>query len=494
MIRATLLWMLVAFLAAYAWRDWYKSLCGLILLIAVVEHPDFPKSMMGVQGLNPWNILLVVVIAAWASSRGREGLKWDMPRNLKNLLVIYFLIVCISFTRLLFDLDPLNQMAAEYDLPPASVLTYFSEHIINCIKWVIPGLLLFDGCRSEQRFRLATYCVVGVYLLLAIQVIRWMPISTLASGSDLEARSMKILANEIGYHRVNMAMLLAGGSWALFCARVLPNSRLLFNVAVFFSAVTFFGVALTGGRMGFATWGAIALILGAFKWKKVVVLAPLALALVVTLVPAVRERMMQGFTADTIDTNVNIESLAYDDGEGPHLYTVTAGRTFAWQFVLEEITKAPFLGYGREGMKRTGVTVLLYSEYGELFGHPHNAYLEWILDNGIIGLIPIFLFYYVIVKIAITLFRDQSSKYSVAIGGVALSLVLALLIAAMGSQTFYPREGAVGMWCAIGLALRVYVQREHLQRALRNGQRSVVEADFWRLKSDRNPYRRYRYG
>lgn len=65
MIRTTLLWMLVAFLAAYSWRDWYKALCGLILLMAVVEHPDFPKTVMGVQGINPWNILLFVVFFAW---------------------------------------------------------------------------------------------------------------------------------------------------------------------------------------------------------------------------------------------------------------------------------------------------------------------------------------------------------------------------------------------------------------------------------------------
>ena len=37
--------------------------------------------------------------------------------------------------------------------------------------------------------------------------------------------------------------------------------------------------------------------------------------------------------------------------------------------------------------------------------------------------------------------------------------MLALLIAALGSQTFYPREGSVGMWCAIGLLFRVDRER-----------------------------------
>ena len=46
---------------------------------------------------------------------------------------------------------------------------------------------------------------------------------------------------------------------------------------------------------------------------------------------------------------------------------------------------------------------------------------------------------------------------------MALALVLSLLVAGLGSQTFYPREGSVGMWCAIGLLLRV--DRERVARA-----------------------------
>ena len=54
-----------------------------------------------------------------------------------------------------------------------------------------------------------------LYVLLAVQVVRWMPLGTAMSGSDLEARSRKIILNEIGYHRVNMSMMLSGASWAI---------------------------------------------------------------------------------------------------------------------------------------------------------------------------------------------------------------------------------------------------------------------------------------
>ncbi|HEX5633875.1 MAG TPA: hypothetical protein VFX50_11640, partial [Gemmatimonadales bacterium] len=89
MIRLSALAIYVMAAALYAWKDWYKSLCALILLMAVVEHPDMPKSILGIQGLNPWNLLLLVVVAAWLKGRRDEHLTWDLPRHITVLLVLY---------------------------------------------------------------------------------------------------------------------------------------------------------------------------------------------------------------------------------------------------------------------------------------------------------------------------------------------------------------------------------------------------------------------
>jgi hypothetical protein len=35
------------------------------------------------------------------------------------------------------------------------------------------------------------------------------------------------------------------------------------------------------------------------------------------------------------------------------------------------------------------------------------------------------------------------------------------LIAGIGAQTFYPREGVVPMWAALAVALRLWVQRQN---------------------------------
>lgn len=459
MLRLTLLTLFVTVISLYAFKDWYKSLCALILLTGVVQHPDMPKTMLGIQGLNPWNILLLFVLIGWLSSIQKERMSWDMPKHITFLLVVYFVFVVVAFLRMAGNVGALNEWELALGGDPLTRLGLFSEHIINCFKWVAPGFLLFLGCNSESRFRLAMMAVVGVYFLLAIQVIRWMPLSTLVSGDALTERSLKILSNEVGFHRVNLSMLLAGGSWAFFATKILAKNKFQSLTAIAGGIIILFGQSLTGGRTGYATWLLVGSLLAWSRWKRYILVAPLMVAIVIATVPAVKERFLAGFDEDTADTNSRIDST-FDTEGGPHWYTVTSGRTVAWPFVLEKIGESPITGYGRESMKVTGISMFLAQTFSESFPHPHNAYLEWGLDNGVPALLLLLSFYWICFRYSYRLFKDSRNAVYVGAGGVCLALVTALLLGALGSQTFYPREGALGMWCAMGLMFRVYLQRQ----------------------------------
>lgn len=476
MIRISLLALFILFLIAYSWKDWYRSLCGLILLMAVIEHPDVPKTIMGIQGMNPWNILFFFIFVAWLFNRDREGLQWDLPNKLANLLVIYLVVIVVAFVRMSSDLSGIISFSSTMEMGRPSFLGLFSEYIINTIKWVLPGVLLFDGCRSRNRFLWAMTAVLGVYFLLALQVIKHMPLGTITSGAGLSKRSLKILSNNVGYHRVNLSMMLSGASWAVFCFRVYITKKIVRKGLLCACAVIVLGQALTGGRTGYATWCLLGVVLCSLRWKKYLMVAPIAVIVVLLAVPAVWERMTQGFSADTHDTSHLVGNTSSGSVD---LYTVTAGRTFAWPFVIDKIKEAPFLGYGRMAMQRTGLSLYLWEEYREAFPHPHSAYLQLLLDNGLIGAFPIAIFFYLILKYSFSLFRDKRSVICVTTGGVALSLVLAFLIASLGSQTFYPREGAVGMWCAIFLVFRVYLERAKAKRMAFNQKTPNYETMIW---------------
>ena len=113
-------------------------------------------------------------------------------------------------------------------------------------------------------------------------------------------------------------------------------------------------------------------------------------------------------------------------------------------------------------MKRTGLTAKMMNDLGESFPHPHSMYLETLLDNGILGSIPIWLFWGTVLVFSGHLFRMEDSLFS-AVGGLTFALLLTQLIAGIGAQHFYPKESTVALWAAMLLTLRVYYDKARHQ-------------------------------
>ena len=78
-------------------------------------------------------------------------------------------------------------------------------------------------------------------------------------------------------------------------------------------------------------------------------------------------------------------------------------------------------------------------EFGEKFPHPHNAYLEILLDAGVIGLLIVVPFYLVVLWHSLSLFKDSRSGMFIAAGGVTAALTVALLAADRQPDVLSPR-------------------------------------------------------
>lgn len=441
MIRTTLLLLLVAFFSAYAWKDWFVSLCMAILLMAVVQHPDFPGNIAGVQGLNPWNFLILNVMLAWYRYRASEGEAWDMPPLASRLWLGFLLVILVGVVRLLVS-----------DYPEVGFTTgmVFSEYLINTVKWVIPGLLLFDACRTRQRAAISLGVILSLYFLLGLQVVRWMPLSEMGGSADMASRASKLIQNEIGYNRVTLSMMLAGASWSTLAALPLlrKNTHRLILLAA--GVTIILGQALTGGRTGYVTWVAIGIALAGLRWRKLLLILPVGLAIIATTMPSVRDRMLQGVGGK--EGNFKVGTSAYE---------MTSGRDIAWPVVIDKIAKAPLMGYGRQGMVTSGARDFLMINYNESFPHPHQAYLEQLLDNGLTGFLIVIPLFLLMFFRSVPLVLERNDPLVCAVGCAGFCMISALMIGAFGGQTFYPREGAVGMWAAMGLVLRVSVQRKN---------------------------------
>jgi O-antigen ligase len=214
----------------------------------------------------------------------------------------------------------------------------------------------------------------------------------------------------------------------------------------------------------------VGLILTLLRWRRYLLLAP-ALALGLSLLPGVADRALEGLSHNT-DTG---------PAEEVDVETLTAGRNLFWPLVIDKIAEQPIVGHGRKAMERTGLSAAVVEELGENGpDNPHSAYLEMLLDCGWVGLaVTLALFGYILVN-SLSLIRDRRSTVFIAIGGVTSALVIAQLVGSVTGQSFYPREGTLGMWCAIGLMLRVAVERARaLATSAFVGTKSVRSLNWW---------------
>jgi O-antigen ligase len=435
MIRYSLLWMFVSGVMAYAWRDWVKALCVLVLLLGVLERPDMPKQIFGIQGLNPFNLTLAGILAAWVSQALRERPRWDIPRSLTLLFALYLSVMALSTARMLIDPSYLVIWHSP-DFEAYSRTGLIAEFLINSFKWLIPAVLLAYGCRDAERQRWLAVCVLGIFAVLAYLVIKQMPLGLLLDGDALQKRAVAVLQRRVGYHRVDLAWMFAGAAWAMLAARPMFSSALVRTALVGLSGVTALGLALTGGRTGYVAFCVVGLVMSVLKWRRNLFLLPPAIVLVVVLAPGIAERMLTGVGAD--------------DATAAH--ELTSGRALMWPFTLRKIAESPVLGHGRQAWVRTSLRLEVANITGERAGHPHNAYLEFALDNGLVGLAVLLSFFALVLANAVRLFRMRGHPLAEASGGMALALTLSYLVAALGAGTFYPTEGSVGMWCLIALA------------------------------------------
>jgi O-antigen ligase len=441
-IRVTVCAIVVLWLCIQAWRGkWFMAACGAIVMMAFLERRDMPRAMMGIPGVNLWNLLMINTAWAWLHWRKRTELTWDFPPGIKTAFYAYLFVIVWSFTRFFLDPTPYYE---------GTRFTIVIGYLINPLKFLLPALILFDGCRSRQQMTFALGSILLMYFILGVLTIKYMGLSDF-SGKELSSRAARVLNRDVGYHRVDMSMMLAGASWGMVAFSTLVRQRWLRLSLWGAAGLVLVGQALTGGRAGYVTWGVIGLTLCLLRWRKLLPLIPLAVVLIFAFAPGVRERLLEGW--GRTEGSVVKQSDEFE---------VTAGRNTAWPLVVEKIGESPVIGYGRNGMVRTGLTARMANEFGDEFGHPHNAYLEILLDNGLIGFFCVLPLIFVLLYRSLLLFRDTRDPLVHVAGGVAVALLGSLIIAALSSQTFYPREGMVGMWAALGLALRAWVEREEL--------------------------------
>ncbi len=445
-MRVLVFYVIVAAIAIYAFRDWFISLCGLIVLAGLAEN--MPKNVMGIQGLNAWNMLLAVVVVAWFVSRASEGRRWDLPRVATRILVFYLLVVLVSVVRMLADIGSF----------PAGLNYTFgglaSTYFVNSLKWMLPGVLLYDGVRTRQRLFLGCLAVLGPAVIYALLMTRqstdWM-----SGGEGWEWRRFQA-GEQVGLHPNDAAFVMVWGALATLCL-VLVFRKVTLKIAGSLAIILMLvGVVRCSSRGAMLTLPIVGLMVGLLR-SRIILGATVGVIVAGLAVGAVTERLSHGRSDD-----ITMSAEAAEDAKW-------SGRmTQIWPVAFAQVARSPLIGHGRLGMYRGSGAGESIQRFGAFWGHAHSAYLEMLVDTGIIGLAAAMSVFGPVFVLSARYARRRSDPFLATVAAMGVAALGTYFVMGLASQTFFPVLNTVGLWAVMGLVMRVHVSCTSQDRSLAN--------------------------
>ena len=414
-------------------RDFRIGVVLLVLLMPISGSNMFPREMFGITGLNPFNLLLVATLGSYGLSalfdRSRHRF---LPSPLLWLFIVPMLVAGLLGAR---HVDEIVPGFYDYALISFTETTgYIRDMVVKPLLMVLFALLVGAAVAKSvrpERFLIPT--VVSMWVM-GLMVVLFVLQSGVAIGELATASSREFLgalgmhANELGrLYMVAFALLLF--AWG---ESQRPGVRFLLIASM---AMIMAALLLTFSRSAFA--GVIIVITVYLVWHRniraLALVSLLALIAVFALPAAVYERAMTGF------------------GEG--IDAITAGRLEGlWKPLFPEVLKNPLFGSGHgsilwsEPMRiSAGATVLPVT-------HPHNAWLQTLLDMGLVGLILVSCYFAQVWRgfIAMRSNPDLCPEMRGFFRGAAAGLI-AFLIAGVMDGALTPRPEQSYLWLAIGM-------------------------------------------
>ena len=429
--------------------DFRIGVVALILLMPLSGSSTlFPHEMFGITGLNPLNVLMAGTFCSYLlHALAGGGLRHFLPRPLLWLYIVPILAAGAIGSQHIHEIAPtLLVLYQGLDFPdPAS---YLEAMVLKPLLMVLFCLLVAAAAaKSARPERLLVPAVVSMGLMATL-----VPVYVLQSGIALHAlaasnergflSALGLHANDFGrLYAIAYALLLftwseAKGAWlrsALLAAAVLTAISLVLT----FSRGAF--VALAVVNVLYVLWGR--------SIRTMVVAAVLVVAALALAPAAVIERLTTG--------------------EGGGLNAISAGRVNGlWLPLLPDVLRHPLFGNGissilwSEAMRRgAGAQVLAVT-------HPHNAYLEALLDTGVVGTVLLCSYFAHVWRRLRAVAREAGVDpllrgfYLGAAAGLA-----AMLVSDFTDSSLAPRPEQAFLWLAIGMMYGEYARRAALAQA-----------------------------
>lgn len=409
--------------------DYRIGVVALVLMLPLQNTAYFPRALMGITGLNPANLLLVGTFAAFVL-QGRLKMSF-MPRPLALLYLAPIVFAGV-----------LGAMHAEEILPSfyeSAVLQfndtfgYVRDVLVKPLLLVVLALLLGAALAQSQkpeRFLIPLALSVWFVALLEIGFVLFsgVRLGFLAGSSQRE-----FLDVALGMHPNALGRLFAV-AYALLLFPWWETKRPGLKLFLFLTlGVISLALLLTFSRGAFVGFLLVNLLFLVWRFNlKKLGLALIVLAFCAALAPNyVYNRLTVGFETGEADA-------------------VTAGRVEGiWTPLLPELGNSPLWG---NGLLSTTWSLPMLSGTMLPVTHPHNAYLETLLDMGMIGLGLLFAFFWTVWRGFRALGSNAwlSPEMRAFFQGAAAALIC-FFVTGMAGSSLRPTAEFAYLWLAIGM-------------------------------------------
>lgn len=412
-----LLMMVGAFVvgAVYFYRNFQTYVVVVLVAITPLYGTEFmPREVLGITGLNFWNVLWLLAIAVIA------------PRFTKlkaGAGQTYFSPSIIIFTFVLL-------VATAYAMTEASAFPHFGPDAMSVTTillsgWIKPmqilvlGWLVYAYCINVGDVRVVNRAVLAGGIVFAAAVVyfyfvgslktNYISDETYLTGRGMVSHAMGMHANDVG----------AWATYALvFSVLVKEQNRTWMLMRYATIAASLLTIVLSFSRTAFvAAPIALLLALPRVRWKERFVAVSIFVIIAVLMAPRIIERASFGLQSGKLDD-------------------ISAGRTETiWGPLLKDVVERPILGNGRFAQLRS-------ISYKKLrLAHAHSLYIQILLDMGIVGLA-------IVLTASMRLFQIGRKAKT-----MLPHLVFVMFLVGIAGHTFYPDIANHIVWVTYGISL-----------------------------------------
>ena len=408
--------------------DFRVGVVLLIVLMPLAQSAVFPRQMAGVTGLNPLNVLLVATFGSYLlKALADRGLKRFLPPKLFWLYLVPFLVAGILGSRHVGQIAPsvhFYEIVEFHD-----VAGYLRDVVIRPAFFVLFALLVGAAAmrsREPEKFIVPTMVSIWAMGLLVVVFVGISGVTLDRLSNVRQSLSgLGLHANDLGrLYATAYALLLftfaatkrRGLKLALAASMLLVVAALVLT----FSRGAFVGFIIVNGLFILSRRDPRGFLFGAVMVSALLFLLPGTLW----------DRVTAGFGGD--------------------INALSAGRTGEiWLPLLPELWRSPLIG--------NGLSSILWSDAMRAerilqVGHAHNAYLQTLLDMGLIGLALVLAFFGFLLRDFWRASRDKSLSPTLRgfFEGAAIGLI-SFLIAGVAGSSLTPCAEQTFLWLAAGM-------------------------------------------